>query len=106
MRLIPGTPIDMVANVAKYLVENFSAGLRLTLSNHQRRVDTDSGEITHHQQSPPERLLENNFHHLAAKLAPGRIVTYQVEPDQQSASAHFADELVFFLELKHPAEQG
>jgi hypothetical protein len=95
----------VVANVAKYLVKNFSAGLGLTLGNHQRRVNANSGEIAHHQQSAFECFFEDNFHYRAAELAPGRIVTHQVEAEQESASANVTDEFLFFLELQHPTEQ-
>src|SRR5438045_1662047 len=99
-QLIAVTPVNVVADVAKNLVKNIRAGFGLTFGDHQRWVDSNPREVTHNQQTAPESLFEDDFHHLAAELTARFTVAHQIETYQQPAPAHVAHEFVLAFELK------
>src|ERR1017187_806306 len=102
--LLRVTPIDVVANVREYFVEDRDAGLGLRLGNNQRGIDSNLGEIAHDHQPALEAFGEYQLSDFFAEQFFGLEIANQLDANHQSLAADVADELVLLLELHQPRQ--
>src|SRR5689334_4582088 len=96
--------VDAICDKRQHLFENGDAFLRGRLVDDERRVDADVGVVAHRDEPPLEAFLEYEFARFLVELLVRRAVLHELDPDEEPASPHLADERKLLLEPREPVE--